>query len=383
MESVKATYVLEFQIEPVERALDLLLAEMTCGIQYVSTRRGMKMDKICESVPYIDDSVKGELISVERLDGEAYRVQIGVPASIVDVSLGGISNLWPIVAGEVFNFHFIKKAALTDLELPRTFRDHYLGPRFGIPGVRELLGIHDAPLFGSILKPNVGIDPERAAGTAGLLARAGFDFLKDDEICVNPAICPLESRVRAIGDAVERASQEAGRKILYCANVTSDVESLGKAAEKALGAGAGGLMIDPFCAGLSSVDFLRRRFPAPLYAHRVGYGLFCLGQNYSVSFEVFSMLFRLLGVDFSHVGGIWGVSESSRKKTGRYLSALREGTSKKPVWPVITGISLENMREYHEFYGDDAMYMDHNDVYRDEGRAREKLASLKKETARR
>jgi ribulose 1,5-bisphosphate carboxylase large subunit-like protein len=139
-------------------------------------------------------------------------------------------------------------------------------------------------------------------------------------------------------------------------------------------------MIDPFCAGISSVDFLRRRFPVPLYAHRVGYGLFCLGSDYRVSFEVFSKLFRLLGVDFSHVGGIWGVSESSRKKTAGYLEALRAGTSKKPVWPVITGISLENMREYHEFYGDDAMYMDHVDIYLDEGRAREKLSALKKET---
>jgi ribulose-bisphosphate carboxylase large chain len=379
MERVKATYVLEFQIESVERALDLLLAEMTCGIQYVSTRRGVKMDKVCESVPFVDDSVRGEIVSVEKEEGGLHRVRIGVPVSNIDVSLGGVTNLWPIVAGEVFNFHFIKRAALTDLELPRSFEEHYLGPRFGIPGVRALLGIERAPLFGSIIKPNVGLDPERAAHTAGLLGRAGFDFIKDDEICVSPALCPLESRVRKIGEAVERASQAAGRKILYAANVTSDAVSLGKAAETALGAGAGGLMIDPFCAGLSSIDFLRRSFPVPLYAHRVGYGLFCLGQNYSVSFEVFTKLFRILGVDFSHVGGIWGVSESSRKKTGRYLEVLRKETSKKAVWPVVTGISAENMRDYHDFYGDDTMYMDHIDIYRDEERAREKLSSLKKE----
>ena len=41
------------------------------------------------------------------------------------------------------------------------------------------------------------------------------------------------------------------------------------------------------------------------------------------------------------------------------------------------------MGDYHRFYGDDTMFMDHIDIYRDEGRAREKLSSLKKETERR
>ena len=374
---IEATYLLAFQIEPVQRAIDLLLAEMTCGIQYVSTREGVRMDNICESVPFVDDSIRGEVLEVEQKEDDTYLVRYAIPASNLDASIGGITNLWPIVAGEVFNFHFIKRATLVNLELPRSFDQHYLGPKFGIDGIRALLGAAQGPLFGCIIKPNVGLDPERAARTAGIQAGAGFDFIKDDEIIVNPALCPLDRRVKGISEAVDRASQRLGKKILFTANVTSDAFSIGKAAETALRAGAGGLMIDPFCAGLSSIDFLRRHFSVPIYSHRVGYGLSCLGQPYSISYEVFTMLFRILGTDFSHVGGIWGASDSGRKKTARYLDLLRKETSKRAAWPVVTGISTENMSDYYNFYGNDTMFMDHIDIYHDEEGARRKLLSLK------
>jgi ribulose 1,5-bisphosphate carboxylase large subunit-like protein len=376
-QKVTATYHLSFQIEPVQRAVDLLLAEMTCGIQYVSRRDGVAMDNICGKIPYVDDSIRGELLTLEQQDDETYLVRYALPASNLDVALGGITNLWPMVAGEVFNFHFIKRATLVDVDLPGSFDGYYLGPRFGIEGIRSLLGVTGRPLFGSIIKPNLGLDPERAARTVEILAGAGFDFIKDDEISVSPDLCPLEQRVKRVSETVDRVSQRMGKKILFAANVTSDFSVLGKAAETAVRAGAGGLMIDPFCAGVSSIDFLRRNFSLPIYSHRVGYGLFCLGRTLNVSYQLFTKLFRLLGTDFSHVGGIWGVSESSRKKTTGYLEILRKEGKKRAAWPVVTGISTENMSDYYDFYGDDTMFMDHIDIYGDVEKATEKLVSLK------
>ena len=215
------------------------------------------------------------------------------------------------------------------------------------------------------------------SNVVAILEKAGFDFVKDDEICVNPDICPLKERVSKVAKTVDKIEQQTGKRILYAADITSDFSVLGKAAEIAIKAGAGGLMIDPFCTGMSSIDYLRRNFDVPIYAHRVGYGLFCLGASYSIRYEIFTRLFRLLGADFSHVGGIWGKSEASRRKTAEYLDILRDDSSKKPTWPVVTGISLDNMADYYHFYGDDTMFLDHIDIFKDQASSREKLQALK------
>jgi ribulose 1,5-bisphosphate carboxylase large subunit-like protein len=375
---IAASYRLSFQIESVKRSVELLLAEMTSGIQYVSTRDGVRMDRVQDTLPHVDGSVQGEVAAFEKLDEDTYLVKFAIPAANLDPDMGGIANLWPMVAGEVFNLHFIKSATLIELELPPAFEGHYQGPQFGIEGIRSMLGVTEGPLFGSIIKPNLGLTPDETARVVAILAAAGFDFIKDDEICVNPALCPLGERVRAVVVALEKVKQKSGRNVLYAANVTSDFASLGRAAETALQSGARGLMVDPFCTGFTALDFLRRRFEVPIYAHRVGYGLYCLGSSYSISFEVLTRLFRLLGADFSHAGGIWGKSETARQKVSELLDILRGPGGVAPAWPVVTGISLENMADYHGFYGDDTMFMDHIDIYTDEESSAKKLEMLKK-----
>ena len=380
-ESILATYELTPQAESIERCADLLLNEMTSGIQYYSAREGAVMDRVRDHVPFVDDSVLGEVVSIRKKDDAAYMVTFSMPATNFSAGLGGITNLWPVVAGEVFNFHFIRRARLVDLDLPDSLESRYLGPRFGIAGIRKMVGVGGSPLFGAIIKPNLGLDPKGAAELAGNLAEAGFDFIKDDEISVSPDLCPLRERVEKVDEALDAVSQKTGRKMLFMANVTCDFATLGKAASTAVSAGAGGLMIDPFCTGISAIDFLRREFDKPLYLHRVGYGLFCSGPDYSISYELFSKLFRLLGADFSHVGGIWGGSWDAKAKTSRYLSVLRHATAGherlRETWPVVSGLSIENMGEYHDFYGDDTLFLDHIDIYRGVERARTKLQALK------
>jgi ribulose 1,5-bisphosphate carboxylase large subunit-like protein len=140
-------------------------------------------------------------------------------------------------------------------------------------------------------------------------------------------------------------------------------------------------MIDPFCTGFSAIDFLRRKFEVPLYVHRVGYGLHALGTDFSISYELFTKLFRLLGADFSHVGGIWGGSPNAKSKISIYLSLLRETPvgkgSLRETWPVVSGISLENMGEYHDFYGNDTLFLEHIDIYHSASSAHDKLVALK------
>lgn len=371
------TYNLVFEKESPDRSIDLLLAEMTSGIQYYSTKDGPKMDRIQDNVPYVNNSVHGELISKKQLDDSNYLLEFAFPATNLDVELGGITNLWPIIAGEVFNFHFIKQATLINLKLPNSFEEYYLGPRMGISGIRSFFNKKGCPIFGAIIKPNIGLNPEKSANVVAMLIEAGFDFVKDDEICVNPHISPLKERVSAIAKVIERYKHSSGRNVLYAANVTSDFAVIGKSAEIALNCGANALMIDPFCTGFSAVDYLRRNFDAPIYAHRVGYGIYCLNSKYNIHFSFFTKLLRLLGADFSHVGGIWGSSQKSRDLIQELLIILKEKSKIEAAWPVVTGISLDSMKEYYEFYGNDTLFMEHIDIFKDFDSAKKKLDLLK------
>lgn len=379
MDRIIITYHLMFQKETVKRSIDLLLAEMTHGIQYYSKKNGVQMDRIQDNVPFVNKLVQGEILSAKQLEDEIYLVKYALPADIIDVELGGITNLWPIVAGEIFNFHFIKYASLVKLELPDYFKNYYRGPRYGIEGIRRFMMVEKGPIFGSIIKPNIGLSPERSAKVISILINAGFNFIKDDEICVNPAVSLLRHRVNSIRRTLEEYKQNSGRNVLYTANVTSDFSVLGKVAEIALQSGANGLMIDPFCTGLSAIDYLRRNFDAPIYVHRVGYGIYCLNPKLSIGYDVFLKLFRLLGADFSHVGGIWGKAKESHNKTKGYLNDLRGESNIKSTWPVVTGICLESMGEYYEFYGNDTLFMEHIDIFKDSESSKKKLQLLKNE----
>lgn len=378
IENIRVTYQLTPKVESIHKVADLLLAEMTGGMQYISTRKGVEMYKCEDRLPFIDDSIKGEILSIEKKEDNSFLVELSFPATNLSSSLGGMSNLWAMVAGEVFSLYFIEKAKFLELKLPSSFMNHYKGPQFGIDGIRELLNVRNRPLMGAIIKPNLGLNPEKTAKVVSILAKAGFDFVKDDEICVNPAICPLEKRVKLVAQALGRIQEHSGKKMLYMADVTSDFATLGKAAEIALSSGAGGLMLDPFSIGLSSIDYLRKNFSCPIYVHRVGYGLFCSG-NLSVSYEIFTKLFRMLGADFSHVGGIWAKSKEAKNKVTHYVNILRSSSSLEAIWPVVSGISLENMAEYYDFYGNDTLFLDHIDIYKDEESSGEKLRALKQE----
>ncbi|TKJ46812.1 hypothetical protein CEE34_06895, partial [Candidatus Aerophobetes bacterium Ae_b3a] len=178
-ESTTVTYLLTPKVESIERVADLLLAEMTSGMQYISTRKGVEMYKCEDRLPYIDGLVKGEILSIQKKENNSFLVKLSFPVTNLDPDLGGISNLWAMVAGEVFSLYFIEKAKFLELELPPSFINHYEGPQFGIDGIREILQVKDRPLMGAIIKPNLGLNPERTAGVVSILAKAGFDFVKD------------------------------------------------------------------------------------------------------------------------------------------------------------------------------------------------------------
>jgi 2,3-diketo-5-methylthiopentyl-1-phosphate enolase len=141
-------------------------------------------------------------------------IRIGYPVH----SFGGqIPLMLTTVHGNISAAGRIK---LIDLDLPRAYCDQFRGPRFGIEGLRELLGIPRRPLLHVMIKPSIGLSPEESAELFYQGARGGVDCIKDDELVMSHPWSDYLDRVRLHKVAAERADAEKGEKTLYFVNVT-------------------------------------------------------------------------------------------------------------------------------------------------------------------
>ena len=77
-----------------------------------------------------------------------------------------------------------------------------------------MLGVQDRPLLNNMIKPCIGLTPERTAELAYEAAVGGVDVIKDDELICDPPFCRLEERVKAVMEALKRAEEEKGEKTL-------------------------------------------------------------------------------------------------------------------------------------------------------------------------
>lgn len=141
------------------------------------------------------------------------------------------------------------KLKLLDLEFPKSFYSQFAGPKFGVPGIRELLGAYDRPLLNNMIKPCTGLDPKATAELAYQAARGGVDIIKDDELVADAPHCPLIDRVKAVQERVKQADDEKGEKTLYVYNITDRTEKIRENAYRAIDAGAEALMINYFTLG--------------------------------------------------------------------------------------------------------------------------------------
>jgi len=170
------------------------------------------------------------------------------------------------VAGNISSAGKIK---LVDLEFPPDFLNHMAGPKFGIQGVRDLLGVSDRPLLNNMIKPCTGFPPEVGAKLFYEVASGGVDIIKDDELLADPPFNPIEKRVKAYIEMAKRVYEETGHKVLYTVNITDESDKITQNALKALNAGANALMVNFLTAGFSALKALaeNKSINVPILGH--------------------------------------------------------------------------------------------------------------------
>jgi 2,3-diketo-5-methylthiopentyl-1-phosphate enolase len=221
----------------------------------------------------------------------------------------------------------IGEIRLVDLHLPASFVAPFRGPKFGIDGIRDLLGVTDRPLLVTMIKPAIGLDPDESAELARQAVLGGVDAVKDDELVVSHPWSGFVDRVRTHERALHEVFEETGHRGLYFVNITDRPDRLVQNAYRAIEAGASGLLVNLVAVGTSALAMLADdpAIAVPIMGHlAVGGALTASPWTGISSHLVFGKLPRLAGADILVYPSPYGTLAFGRSAHLRVARSLTE-----------------------------------------------------------
>ena len=252
---------------------------------------------------------------------------------------GNMPNVLSSIAGNVFGLRTIKNLKLLDLDLPSDLISRFMGPRFGIEGIRKILKIPKRPLVGTIIKPKLGLKTADHATVAYEAWVGGCDIVKDDENLSSQRFNPFEERVTKTLELRDKAQNETGERKVYMANVTAETKKMLKRAEFIVEHGGEYAMVDILTCGFSALQTLREQnLPIVIHAHRAGHAAFTKNPKHGISMRAIAKVARAIGVDQIHVGTVVGKMSETKHEVLENINALKIPMhGLKRVLPVASG----------------------------------------------
>ena len=301
------------------------------------------------------DEVVGSVDSIApdpRLGG-TFNITIGYPAALAS---GQIPQLVNLLFGNVSIYPGVR---LLDVHLPEAVLTQFQGPRYGVDGLRKLVGVYGRPLLATALKPR-GTPIEALAGMARDFALGGGDIVKDDQNLVDDSFELFKRRTEACYRAVADANGRTGRRCLYLPHVAAPASELERYFEYVHWLGAPGVLACPMIMGLDTARALAADYELLLMAHPALTGSYTNSDFQGIDHGLLlGTLFRLAGADisiFPNVGGRFSYRPEDcrgiRDRLGAPLGSLR------PAWPCPAGgMHLDNLDTMAADYGADAVFL--------------------------
>ena len=216
---------------------------------------------------------------------------------------------------------------LLDLDLPGAFTRAFKGPKFGLDGIRKLVGAEGRPLLIVMLKPAIGLTPGESAEVFHQVALGGADAVKDDELLVSHPWSHFLDRIREHERAAQAAFEETGHRTLYFVNITDRPDHLVQNAHRAVEAGASALMVDYLTVGISALSMLADdpAIAVPVMGHLAFSGALYAAPRTGVSSHlVLGRLPRLAGADVVVYPSPYGTLRFTRSMHIRLAQAMTE-----------------------------------------------------------
>jgi ribulose 1,5-bisphosphate carboxylase large subunit-like protein len=262
-----------------------------------NVRNAWETDELFEQSSCVILHDEGELTGIKE-----GTVRIAFPIINTDWHGDGVSHLLCQVMGGQMDIDTFRSCRLKKLEFNETVKKYFLGPKYGITGMRSFTGSKNKPFSGAIVKPKTGMSAATLLEMVKELVDGGVDFIKEDEIMSNPSFCTLEARVPLISNYL--ASQS--RKVVYSVCINGDHDHILKRTQFVADAGGNSVHIN-FWAGLGVYNAVRKQ-NLPLFIHFQKSGdrvITGSDHNFGIDWSVICQLAGMMGVDTIHAG-MWG-----------------------------------------------------------------------------
>ncbi len=265
------------------------------------------------------DRLQARVFKINEKSGTAL---IAYPIDLFE--LGSMPEVLSSVAGNIFGMKAVKNLRLLDISFPPKMVKSFKGPKFGIPGIRKLLGVRNRPLVGTIIKPKVGLGYKDHARVAYEAWAGGMDVVKDDENLTSQVFNPFDRRIPETLRMLERAEKETGEKKVYMANVTAETSEMLRRARLIRDNGGTYAMVDILTCGFSSLQTLRDAdLSLVIHAHRAGHAMLTRNPKHGMTMLSLAKTMRLIGMDQLHIGTIVGKMEGGEKEVEEIADAMR------------------------------------------------------------
>lgn len=272
-------------------------------------------------------------------------IKLAFPHRIWNPDSDGISQLLCIILGGQVDIDSILKCRVLDIKFDNT--SWFLRPAMGLSGFRHFTNQYNKPLFGGIIKPKTGINPNTLLDMTMELVEGGVDFIKEDEILGNPHICDFSTRVHKIAKYIKDT------KTVFCFAINGDARSvLAKAKEVAkLNIPNLGVHINVW-SGLGTYRSVRELYPN-LFIHfqKSGDLVFTDPDNkYSFAWSVICKIAAWSGIDTIHAGMLGGYHNDDKDELLKIMEIL---TAFNVVPALSCGLTAQNVGTITAIAGND------------------------------
>jgi ribulose-bisphosphate carboxylase large chain len=297
---------------------------------------------------HVLENLVGQVAAIDQDGPHHYKVRVRLAVETTGFEASQFLNM------AFGNTSMQPDVELLKLDLPEKLVAAFGGPRFGIDGLRTLVGAHDRALTCTALKPQ-GTAPAELAKIAATFARAGIDVVKDDHGIANQSYAPFAARVAAVQRAVAAANRETGLRCAYAPTISGSPRTLVEQVHIAREEGVGVVLFAPMLSGLPMLqELVREHLGMPVLAHPS----FAGAQRIAPPLLI-GKLFRLFGADatiFPNHGGRFAYSPATCKGIANCARTPMAGI--KATLPVPAGgMSVERVDEMIADYGTDTMLL--------------------------
>jgi ribulose-bisphosphate carboxylase large chain len=335
MERLHATYLVETPLA-VEKAAAVLAGEQSSGTfiavpgetEELKQRFAARVEKITPLECVDEPSLPGAKSGTK---GIYQRAEIVISWSVENMGWN-LPTLVSTIQGNLYELSQFSGLKLMDIELPPSFSQYFRGPRFGVAGCRKLMSVQKRPLIGTIIKPSIGLSPQQTGDLVKVLAEAGIDFIKDDELMANPPHSPFDERVEAVMRVINGHADRTGKRVMYAFNVSDELDEMQRHYEKVVNAGGTCAMVSLNSVGLAGVKKICDSGALAIHGHRNGWGALNRHPLLGIEFPAYQKIWRLAGVDQIHVNGIANKFWESDDSVVRSIEACRK--------PLLGGMSV-------------------------------------------